>query len=112
MPYAEPVRPRLTSPRDRILKADLAVVRPLPPSPRPSQTWLTKAYHSPYYNDSHRKLQKAMRAVVDEIVYPDAQACEDSGKCVAARPTLSCSDACCCCFCQSAAIADNRSGLL
>ena len=30
-----------------------------------------------------------MREVVDEVVYPDAQACEDSDKCVTRAPPLS-----------------------
>jgi hypothetical protein len=33
---------------------------------------------------SHRKLQKAMRLFIDEIVYPDAQLREEDGK----RPSL------------------------
>jgi hypothetical protein len=43
-------------------------------------TWLTPEFKSPYYSDSHRALQKTMRKFVDEVVYPDAQACEESGK--------------------------------
>ena len=43
-------------------------------------TWLTPEFKSPYYKDSHRALQKVMRKFVDEVVYPDAQACEESGK--------------------------------
>ncbi|RXK38326.1 acyl-CoA dehydrogenase [Tremella mesenterica] len=43
-------------------------------------TWLTPEYKSPYFKESHRALQKAMRIFVDELLYPDAQACEESGK--------------------------------
>ncbi|EIN04041.1 acyl-CoA dehydrogenase, partial [Punctularia strigosozonata HHB-11173 SS5] len=43
-------------------------------------TWLTKGYHNPYYKESHRKLQQAMRKFVDEVIYPDAQAREEDGK--------------------------------
>jgi hypothetical protein len=43
-------------------------------------TWLTPEFKSPYYKDTHRALQKVMRKFVDEVVYPDAQACEESGK--------------------------------
>jgi hypothetical protein len=60
-------------------------------------TWLTKGYFSPYFNEvrmdrppdvhtlmmylqSHRALQKVFRKFVDEIIYPDAQMCEESGK--------------------------------
>lgn len=42
--------------------------------------WLTPNYYSPYYNDSHRALQKAIRAYVDERVFEVAQRCEDNGK--------------------------------
>ena len=42
--------------------------------------WLTPNYHSPYYNESHRKLQRAFRAYVDENVVEVAQRCEDNGK--------------------------------
>lgn len=42
--------------------------------------WLAPAYHSPYYNDSHRRLQKAARIFNDEIMIPYAQARESDGK--------------------------------
>ncbi|XXH03894.1 hypothetical protein Hte_010302 [Hypoxylon texense] len=42
--------------------------------------WLTPAYKSPYYNDSHRRLQKAMRVFTDTYVTPEAQARELDGK--------------------------------
>jgi len=41
--------------------------------------WLTPAYSSPYYNDSHRRLQKALREFVDRDVYPEAQQKEEDG---------------------------------
>ncbi|KIJ51567.1 hypothetical protein M422DRAFT_65511 [Sphaerobolus stellatus SS14] len=53
--------------------------------PYAEPTWLTAGYYSPYYSDSHRKLQVAMRKFIDEVVYPDAQAREEDGK----RPSLS-----------------------
>ncbi|GFZ46231.1 hypothetical protein JCM24511_04478 [Saitozyma sp. JCM 24511] len=43
-------------------------------------TWLTPEFKSPYYKDSHRALQKVMRKFVDEVITPDAHACEESGK--------------------------------
>jgi alkylation response protein AidB-like acyl-CoA dehydrogenase len=43
-------------------------------------TWLTPQYKSPYYKESHRRLQKALRIFVDEYVTPEAQECEKSGK--------------------------------
>jgi len=46
--------------------------------------WLSRGYHSPYYNDSHRALQKAMREFHDQHVLPDAMAREKDDK----RPTV------------------------
>lgn len=37
-------------------------------------------YSSPYYNDSHRRLQREFRAYIDSRVYEVAQRCETSGK--------------------------------
>jgi len=42
--------------------------------------WLTPQFKSPYYNDSHRRLQKAMRVFVDEHVTPEAKEREKDGK--------------------------------
>ncbi|KAI2606498.1 acyl-CoA dehydrogenase NM domain-like protein [Hypoxylon fragiforme] len=42
--------------------------------------WLTPNYKSPYYNDSHRRLQKAMRIFTDTHITPEAQAREADGK--------------------------------
>ncbi|KAI0671567.1 acyl-CoA dehydrogenase NM domain-like protein [Trametes maxima] len=46
---------------------------------------LTQGYQSPYYTDSHRKFQRAVRKFVDETLTPDALAREEDGK----RPSLS-----------------------
>jgi alkylation response protein AidB-like acyl-CoA dehydrogenase len=51
--------------------------------PYAEPTWLSKSYYSPYYKDTHRELQKAMRVLVDEVIHPDAVAREEDGK----RPT-------------------------
>ncbi|KAL3422499.1 acyl-dehydrogenase family protein [Phlyctema vagabunda] len=53
---------------------DLSVV------PYGEPTWLTPQFKSPYYNDSHRRLQKAMREFTDVYVTPEAQECEKTGK--------------------------------
>jgi hypothetical protein len=37
-------------------------------------------FKSPYYKESHRRLQKAMRIFTDEELYPVAQECEKTGK--------------------------------
>lgn len=42
--------------------------------------WLTPQFKSPYYNDSHRRLQKALREFTDKYITPEAQECEDTGK--------------------------------
>ena len=59
----------------------------LPPAPdAPSQVpygeamWLSKGFHSAYYNDSHRRFQKAVRGFMQTVVRPDALACEENGK--------------------------------
>ena len=49
--------------------------------PYAEPTWLSDGYFSPYYTESHRELQKVIRRVTDEIIYPDAQVretCQDS----------------------------------
>ncbi|CCA70296.1 related to acyl-coa dehydrogenase, long-chain specific precursor [Serendipita indica DSM 11827] len=56
------------------------VIGELSTVPYGEPTWLTKGYYSPYFKDSHRNLQKAFRKFVDEIIYPDAQMCEENGK--------------------------------
>ncbi|KAG8908341.1 hypothetical protein FRB99_007268 [Tulasnella sp. 403] len=48
--------------------------------PYAEPSWLTAGFKSPYYKESHRNLQQAMRKFVDEIVFPDAQARELDGK--------------------------------
>ncbi|KAI1389925.1 acyl-CoA dehydrogenase NM domain-like protein [Hypoxylon trugodes] len=42
--------------------------------------WLNPVYKSPYYNESHRRLQKAMREFTEVYLYPEAQAREADGK--------------------------------
>ena len=54
---------------------DLSVV------PYGEPTWLTPQFKSPYYKESHRKLQKAMRVWTDTVLYPVAQECEKTGQC-------------------------------
>lgn len=41
--------------------------------------WLTPQFKTPYYNDSHRRLQKAFRTFVDQDIYPEAQEKEADG---------------------------------
>lgn len=42
--------------------------------------WLRPEFKNPYYNDSHRALQKAMRIFTDTYITPVAQAREADGK--------------------------------
>ncbi|GJE96594.1 acyl-CoA dehydrogenase [Phanerochaete sordida] len=53
--------------------------------PYAEPSWLSEGYYSPYFKESHRRLQKAVRELVDELIYPDAQARELDGK----RPSQS-----------------------
>ncbi|KAG8872820.1 hypothetical protein FRB98_009345 [Tulasnella sp. 332] len=55
--------------------------------PYAEPTWLSQGFHSPYFKESHKKLQKEMRKFVDEVickqphsVHPDGQAREADGK--------------------------------
>lgn len=43
-------------------------------------TWLTPMHHSPYFKESHRRLQKAMRTFVETKVAPEAKEREESGQ--------------------------------
>ncbi|PKS07691.1 hypothetical protein jhhlp_006299 [Lomentospora prolificans] len=43
-------------------------------------TWLSKPFRSPYYRESHHRLQQALRKFVDEDLYKEAQECESTGR--------------------------------
>ncbi|GAA5988773.1 hypothetical protein JCM5350_002933 [Sporobolomyces pararoseus] len=45
----------------------------LSPVPHAEPTWLDPKYYSPYYKDSHRRLQKEMRRFFDTEVRPEAR---------------------------------------
>lgn len=61
-----------------------SVITPKPgdlsPVPYAEPLWLTPAFKSPYYNDSHRRLQKAFRIFQDKYITPEAQEREADGK--------------------------------
>ncbi|KAF9645568.1 acyl-CoA dehydrogenase NM domain-like protein [Thelephora ganbajun] len=40
--------------------------------PYAEPTWLTPGYHSPYFKETHRRYQKAIRQFVDDVISPDA----------------------------------------
>ena len=48
--------------------------------PYAEPTWLAQGFYSPYFNDSHRTFQVAMRKFFVDVISPDAQACEENGK--------------------------------
>lgn len=52
----------------------------LSPVPYAEPLWLTPAFKSPFYSESHRKLQKAMRVFTDKYITPEAQEKEKSGE--------------------------------
>lgn len=51
----------------------------LSPVPYAEPLWLTPVFKSPYYNESHRKLQKATRVFVETHIKPEAQEKEEDG---------------------------------
>jgi alkylation response protein AidB-like acyl-CoA dehydrogenase len=59
------------------------VIAPVPgalsPVPYAEPLWLTPQFTSPYYKDSHRALQKAMRVFTDKYITPEAQQKEKDG---------------------------------
>lgn len=61
-----------------------SVITPRPgdlsPVPYAEPLWLTPAYKTPYYNDSHRRLQRAMREFTDRYITPEAQEKERTGE--------------------------------
>lgn len=63
-------RPQVITPRP----GDLSKV------PYAEPLWLSPPFRSPYYNDSHRRLQRAMREFTDEHLMAEAQECETTGR--------------------------------
>jgi hypothetical protein len=47
--------------------------------PYAEPTWLSKGFHSPYFTDSHKRFQKAVRKFIQEVVFPEAIKCEEKG---------------------------------
>lgn len=43
-------------------------------------TWLVPGFKSPYYSDSHRRLQKAIRIFTDNVLRPEALRIEEAGE--------------------------------
>ncbi|KAL7814504.1 acyl-CoA dehydrogenase/oxidase [Trichoderma gracile] len=52
----------------------------LSPVPYGEPLWLSPHFKSPYFKDSHRRLQRAIRLFTDEVVKPEALECEATGR--------------------------------
>ncbi|KAG5987469.1 hypothetical protein E4U54_004983, partial [Claviceps lovelessii] len=52
----------------------------LSPVPYAEPLWLVQHFKNPYFNDSHRRLQRAMREFTDKHLLPEAQECESTGR--------------------------------
>jgi len=48
--------------------------------PYAEPTWLSDGFKSPYYSQSHRTLQKAVRKFMEDVVLPEALISEERGK--------------------------------
>lgn len=61
-----------------------SVISPQPgdlsPVPYAEPLWLSPAFRSPFYKESHRKLQRAMREFTDKYITPEAQEKERTGE--------------------------------
>ncbi|KAL2269169.1 hypothetical protein VTJ83DRAFT_4015 [Remersonia thermophila] len=56
------------------------VLGELSPVPYAEPLWLRPEFKSPYYKDSHRRLQRAMREFTDKYITPEAQERERDGQ--------------------------------
>ncbi|CCE32087.1 related to acyl-coa dehydrogenase, long-chain specific precursor [Claviceps purpurea 20.1] len=63
-------------------KPQIIVPQPgdLSPVPYAEPLWLVQHFKNPYFNDSHRRLQKAMRVFTEKHLLPEAQECESTGR--------------------------------
>lgn len=52
----------------------------LSPVPYAEPLWLSPPFRSPYYNESHKRLQRAAREFTDRHLAPEAQECEATGR--------------------------------
>lgn len=60
-------------------------IQPLAPGalsevPYAEPSWLSRGYFSPYYTDNHRRFQKVVRKFFMEVIKPEADRCEETGK--------------------------------
>ena len=63
-------------------KSQVVVSQPggLSAVPYAEPMWLTPQFKTPYYKESHRRLQRAMRKWVETVLVPDATEKEESGE--------------------------------
>ncbi|KAI0052611.1 acyl-CoA dehydrogenase [Auriscalpium vulgare] len=77
-------RPQYAKLQIGVIAGEESIIRPLGHDnsqvPYAEPTWLSPGFSSPFYKDSHKRFQKAMRKFVVEVVYPDAIECEETGK--------------------------------
>lgn len=52
----------------------------LSPVPYAEPLWLVQHFKNPYFKDSHRRLQKAIRVFTEKHLLPEAQECESTGR--------------------------------
>ena len=52
----------------------------LSPVPYAESLWLSKPFKNPYYKESHKRLQEAMRDFTDRYLFKEAQECESTGR--------------------------------
>lgn len=79
------LRPQYARLQIGVIEGEEEVIKPLAADevskvPYAEPMWLSSGYHSPYFTDSHRKFQKAVRKFVSEVVAPEAVKCEENGK--------------------------------
>lgn len=75
------MRVQIENEKPQIIVPQVATLSPVPYA---EPSWLSKGYHSPYYNDGHRKFQKVIRQFFDEHVRDEAAMHELNHK----RPTV------------------------
>ncbi|KAN0129166.1 acyl-coa dehydrogenase [Lactarius tabidus] len=78
-------RPQYTRLQIGTIRGQQPLIKPLSADeisqvPYAEPSWLVPGFSSPFYNESHRRFQKAMRKLVNEVVLPDAIRCEENGK--------------------------------
>ncbi|KAJ6513311.1 peroxisomal acyl-CoA-dehydrogenase [Mycena sanguinolenta] len=67
-----------------VIAGEQSVIKPLAPGEvskvsYAEPSWLSPGFYSPYYTENHRKFQVAVRKLVDEHIYPEAQIKEEDG---------------------------------